>query len=669
MHYPTWRKLLSFLLIGGGIFVLGQLLLFVLVDWLYWHPAPANALVLLASFWFSYHWNERYTWTGCVSRSTMRRFMVARTATVLLSFLLFNLAIISGVHYLWANALGVLAGTAVNYLVADRWVFKKVEAHQPALLAESLRIGWRTMVTVLGVMIAGSLLLYISAGDLFLPLLLVALTLPSTLMALFYLVTMLYAQRDAKSADNLKLRPPSGTFAERIAVLMPAKHEPPTYALTILNAAWTQRDHPDHRLFALVYDACRDRLQRGSDACADTTRAALAASQVIAQWHAQGGVSSFKQLKQMLASVLAQTIFDGSPLTEAEWRSIQTGRDEDALLQIMVCPLRPGQQPSKPLKLNYAFSQLKDEFTTFTILDAESMAAAGLLAHVDQALQDHPDTDIVQGPVQLVEPQFSGTVAERIEQYCRRWYSWVNLLEYFRAFSGQMSLQADNGFVPLGGNTVFIRTALLRKTNGGAGGWPMTLTEDAALGTEATALHGAKVVAFYDPALATLEETPPRLRELVLQRRRWNQGFLQSLLEGQWKLLPTIRQRLLAFWILSCPFLQAASALLLPVTLVTMFLVKSPPALVLMMFVPIDLMAVAGLIQLWQMREFSRSYRRRVPWHVYLLLPVAQILYQPVLSLAAAMAVKRHFANQTDWHATARSGDVGVVTATQPATG
>ena len=64
----------------------------------------------------------------------------------------------------------------------------------------------------------------------------------------------------------------------------------------------------------------------------------------------------------------------------------------------------------------------------------------------------------------------------------------------------------------------------------------------------------------YEPRLATREETPATIERLVKQRTRWNQGFLQVLRKGDWRRLPTRRQRVLALFTLAFPFLQAACA-------------------------------------------------------------------------------------------------------------
>ncbi|MFM9559349.1 glycosyltransferase, partial [Streptomyces caniscabiei] len=87
------------------------------------------------------------------------------------------------------------------------------------------------------------------------------------------------------------------------------------------------------------------------------------------------------------------------------------------------------------------------------VFDAEDVVHPELLSHVDFAFR-RDDADVVQGGVQLINYQSS-------------WYSLRNCLEYFFWFRSRLHLHARKGFIPLGGNTVFVRSALLRDT----GGW------------------------------------------------------------------------------------------------------------------------------------------------------------------------------------------------------
>jgi cellulose synthase/poly-beta-1,6-N-acetylglucosamine synthase-like glycosyltransferase len=254
--------------------------------------------------------------------------------------------------------------------------------------------------------------------------------------------------------------------------------------------------------------------------------------------------------------------------------------------------------------------------------------------------------DVVQGGVQLMN---LGTRP-------RDWYKVHNVLEYFSWFSSRMFYQIACGFVPLGGNTVFIRRDMLAM----AGGWPLNLTEDCALGVLLCTRYGAKVVAAYDPELATREEVPATIfnkekGSLLWQRERWNRGFLSILLQGLWLELPTFRQRLLAAYILATPFLQAASGLLVPVALATILLLKVPVFLAMLMFVPFIPITITVTTQVLALREFSLAYRQRARLRHYVFLLLGAPLYQFVLMGAALLAVYNYARGNVEWYKTGRA--------------
>jgi cellulose synthase/poly-beta-1,6-N-acetylglucosamine synthase-like glycosyltransferase len=300
---------------------------------------------------------------------------------------------------------------------------------------------------------------------------------------------------------------------------------------------------------------------------------------------------------------------------------------------------------NKPRQLNAALAECSG--TVVGVIDAEDDAAPGLLPRVD-ALFAQTRADVVQGGVQLM------TLGQR----ARDWFKVHNVLEYFFWFTSRMFYQVMCGFVPLGGNTVFIRRELVVR----AGGWPDNLTEDCALGVLLCTRYNAKVVAAYEPEFVTREEVPPTIRDraqgsLFWQRVRWNQGFLSVLLEGHWLRLATFRQRLLAGYVLATPFLQALSALLLPLSIATILLLKAPIAIAMLMYAPFLPIFVALVTQLIGLREFSRAYQRKARLRHYAFLVAGAPFYQWVLMAAALWAAVQHFQGNTTWHKTAHAGD------------
>ncbi|HEY5853668.1 MAG TPA: glycosyltransferase family 2 protein [Aldersonia sp.] len=484
-------------------------------------------------------------------------------------------------------------------------------------------LGGFVLATVLAYVLFGNYRTFLIVGG-------VLFSLFALVMSASFLVAMAYTKRESGIEDDLLLGPPRGPSRHAIAVLIPARHETAVLARTLLNTAWTQREHRDHRIVAVL-----------NDDDPDTIRVAAVAARVVNEGLAAG--ADHDEIERRLAVAEHES---GMPLVDL-LDAVGAGP-----VDVLVYPLQ-GRPPNKPQQLNYAFTRLRSCVEVFTVLDAESIAAPGLLSVVDQAFTDHPDVDIIQGGIQLMDPHCDGPWRERVRTRLQRWYAWHNLLEYLRWFSSQMRYQSDKGFMPLGGNTVFLRTDLLAKT----GGWPMSLTEDCELGVRATAVHGARTLTFYDPRLATREETPPDLHTLVKQRRRWNIGFIQSFVAGNWRSLPGRRQRLIACWILTMSLFQTVSFAMLPVTLVTAFWIDSPAPLAVAMCIPTIAIALAVALQMLQIHEYGRVFHRRVPWHVYPLFVATFYPYQLVLSFAAAQAVLWYVLGRLGWDKTTHVGD------------
>ena len=173
---------------------------------------------------------------------------------------------------------------------------------------------------------------------------------------------------------------------------------------------------------------------------------------------------------------------------------------------------------NKPKALNTALRECRGEVVG--VFDAEDDVHPDLLQLVDMRFAD-TGADVVQGGVQLMNIHSS-------------WWSMRNCLEYYFWFRSRLHFQAAQNFIPLGGNTVFMRTDLLRQYNG----WDeQCLAEDCEIGVRLSTA-GAKVAVAYDPEVVTREETPDTIKSLVKQRTRWDQGFLQVLGKGVWKQIP-----------------------------------------------------------------------------------------------------------------------------------
>ena len=294
------------------------------------------------------------------------------------------------------------------------------------------------------------------------------------------------------------------------------------------------------------------------------------------------------------------------------------------------------QPKNKPKALNTALAACTGTVTA--VFDAEDEVHPELLRHVDARFVD-TGADVVQGGVQLMN-------------YRSSWYALRNVLEYYFWFRSRLHFHAQQRFIPLGGNTVFIRTDRLREV----GGWdPECLAEDCEIGVRLSS-RGAKVAVAYDPDLATREETPGSVRELFKQRTRWNQGFLQVLRKGEWRRLPTLRQRLLARYTLAMPFLQAFTGVLIPISLATMILLDLPVLAALITFVPLVATLAALAVEAAGLGEFCRSYGHRARLLDYLRLLLGTFPYHLLLGAAALRAVLRERRGERGWEKTAHVG-------------
>ncbi len=291
---------------------------------------------------------------------------------------------------------------------------------------------------------------------------------------------------------------------------------------------------------------------------------------------------------------------------------------------------------NKPLALNTALAHCRGEITG--VFDAEDEVAPRLLRVVDGVFRAE-QADVVQGGVQLVNFRSS-------------WFSLRNCLEYFFYFRSRLHLQERHGFIPLGGNTVFIRTALLRQV----GGWdPTCLAEDCEIGVRLSTM-GRRIAVCYDAHLVTREETPDTVGALLKQRTRWNQGFLQVLRKGDWRQLPTRRQRWLARYTLCQPFLQAFAGIAIPISVATALFADVPIGIAMLTFLPALPTVAMVVFELVGLREFCRVYYLRPQFSDYAKLVLGTPPYQILLAAAALRAVWREARGHRGWEKTSHAG-------------
>ena len=291
-------------------------------------------------------------------------------------------------------------------------------------------------------------------------------------------------------------------------------------------------------------------------------------------------------------------------------------------------------------------------------IDSEDDVAPELLVHVESLIR-RTNADIVQGGVQLMN----------LGRTWQEWYKVHNVEEYRAWYSSRMAFQVSAGFVPLGGNTVYTRASLLREV----GGWPESPTEDCAAGVLMCTHFGAKVVAAYSPELATKEEVPgavfdKEIGSLFWQRVRWLQGIFQELIGGVWLRMPTLRQKLLAGYILATPVLQAFSCALVPVAILSAFVLKMPVGLAMFMFTPLIPMALTIVSMLAGVRSFGHDYGQKIRIRHYASILFMTPVYQVILAMAAVVAVAKYLRGDKGWYKTARLNEHRAQGPERPAT-
>ncbi|WP_425581496.1 glycosyltransferase [Streptomyces stramineus] len=291
---------------------------------------------------------------------------------------------------------------------------------------------------------------------------------------------------------------------------------------------------------------------------------------------------------------------------------------------------------NKPKALNTALPHCLGDVVG--VFDAEDQVHPALLTHVDHAFRS-TGADVVQGGVQLINFHSS-------------WYSLRNCLEYFFWFRSRLHLHALKGFIPLGGNTVFVRTDVLRE----AGGWdPECLAEDCDLGVRLSS-KGKRVVVAYDSEMVTREETPGSLMSLLKQRTRWNQGFLQVYRKKDWKQLPSFGQRMLARYTLMTPFFQAFTGLIIPVNILVTLLLHVPVYVAVVTFLPAVAAFLTFVFEIVGLHDFGKQYGFRVRLAHYLKLIAGGPFYQLMLAGAAIRAVWREHRGRNEWELTQHVG-------------
>ncbi|HCI81843.1 MAG TPA: glycosyl transferase family 2 [Ktedonobacter sp.] len=334
-----------------------------------------------------------------------------------------------------------------------------------------------------------------------------------------------------------------------------------------------------------------------------------------------------KELMQIIAICSDD---DTGTIAEAQKKIEQL---QDPNVQLLIYTNKP---TSKPRGLNHALQVSRGDVVT--IFDAEDEPHPDILNIINTTMLDE-DVDVVQSGVQLMN-------------HNTKWFCFLNVLEYFFWFKSSMHFFARIGITPLGGNTVFVRRELMEQL----GGWDETcLTEDADLGIRLSLSH-ARIRIIYDDEFVTREETPHTVEQFIKQRTRWNQGFIQILFKGEWLKLETLQRRLLAFYVLIMPELQASLMLLIPVSLVMFFLVRLPLWLAMATYLPLYCFVLSACVSIAGLHEFLKAHKQKWQWREAVMMAAYFFPYQFILGAGAIRALFRYVKGTSNWEKTAHIG-------------
>jgi cellulose synthase/poly-beta-1,6-N-acetylglucosamine synthase-like glycosyltransferase len=291
---------------------------------------------------------------------------------------------------------------------------------------------------------------------------------------------------------------------------------------------------------------------------------------------------------------------------------------------------------NKPHGLNVALKYATNDVVC--IFDAEDDIHPDIFNIVNTVMVEDGAT-VVQCGVQLMD-------------YDSNWWSALNVLEYFLWFKSRLHYHAKFGATPLGGNTVFFTRELMARL----GGWSEdNLTEDAEIGLRVSAM-GENIRIIYDSKYVTREETPPTIGHFIRQRTRWCQGFMQTLQKGDWKKMPTRRQRLLAWYTLAFPNVQVFLGLYMPIAFLSAFVWSVPAPVAMISWLPVMMLGAHFLTQVAALYEFTSDHGLKANWRMVAKMALAWFPYQILLSISAIRAFLRQRRGKNNWESTLHTG-------------
>jgi cellulose synthase/poly-beta-1,6-N-acetylglucosamine synthase-like glycosyltransferase len=304
----------------------------------------------------------------------------------------------------------------------------------------------------------------------------------------------------------------------------------------------------------------------------------------------------------------------------------------------MVLKIFNGDIINKPHSLNKGLETATKDVVV--IFDAEDEPHPGLFRLINTEMLVK-NSDVIQAGVQLID-------------FNSHWYSILNVLEYYFWFKSGLYYFFNNfGAAPLGGNTVFFKREVLNKI----GGWDeYCLAEDADIGIRLSAA-GAKISVLYVEKYATKEETPNSLKAFIAQRTRWNQGFLQVLLKGDWLRLKSFKSKLIVFYILISPVLQTFVLIYTPLGIVLAATQRFSVFLTLITYMPFYMVLMQIAVYIYGFFKFMYEYRLGFSLIAPFKIILVYVPYQLVLAYSSFRSIGRMIFGINDWEKTAHQNN------------
>ncbi len=308
----------------------------------------------------------------------------------------------------------------------------------------------------------------------------------------------------------------------------------------------------------------------------------------------------------LLEVVVICSIDDTGTIAKAQQKIAQLHRKGVDNVRVVAFKNKP---INKPHGLNVGLRTTRNEIVT--IFDAED--------------DIHPDIFNVVNTVMLEEYVPVLQCGVQLMNYQSKWYSALNVLEYFFWFKSRLHYHAHLGMTPLGGNTVFFTRQVLQRV----GGWDEhDLTEDADIGIRISLL-GEPIRVVYDDRYVTREETPPTL----------SQG-----------------QRIMAIYTLGFPIVQAVLGLYMLVSLLMMFTLKIPVLIAITLDLPFYLLVAHFTLTVIGLYEFTNAHGLKPTWKTLLVMALGYLPYQWVLAYASVRATLRQLRGINNWEKTQHIG-------------